>query len=241
MFDHVTTDPLALSQDLRLADERFLTAIAGLSPDDLAAPSLLPGWTRGHVITHLARNADALGNLLTWAETGIETPAYPTPTARAEGIEAGAHRPLDEQIDDVRAACAAFADKVAAMPAAAWTFDLVPADGGKSLGAAAKVVWRRLREVEVHHVDLGFGYTTGDWPDAFTARLLKELVTDRATTTSFELHSDSGSSWHVGPGPYDIVVTGPADELAGWMSGRSGGTALTVEPAGPLPSVPDWI
>ena len=43
---------------------------------------LLPGWTVGHVLTHVARNADAYTNLLTWARTGVETPAYASPEAR---------------------------------------------------------------------------------------------------------------------------------------------------------------
>ena len=42
----------------------------------MAGPSLLPGWSRGHVLTHLARNADGAVNLLTWARTGVETPQY---------------------------------------------------------------------------------------------------------------------------------------------------------------------
>ena len=47
-------------------------AAAELDPGQVAGPSRLPGWSRGHVLSHLARNADALVNLLTWARTGIE-------------------------------------------------------------------------------------------------------------------------------------------------------------------------
>jgi maleylpyruvate isomerase len=242
MFDHVTTDPLALSEDLRHADDRLMATLARLSPGELAAPSPLPGWTRGHVTTHIARNADALGNLLTWAATGVETPAYATATARVEGIEAGAHRPLDEQIDDVRAACALFLGKVAEMPADAWSYDLTPANGGRAQGVAAKVVWRRLREVEIHHVDLGFGYTTADWPDAFTQRLIRDLVADRASGPAIELRTPEGQSWRIGDEPGDVVtITGPAHEIAGWLCGRSGGEKLSVTPDGALPTLPAWI
>ncbi len=236
MFDRVATDPLALSDDLQAADDRLLTAIARMSPADLAAPSLLTGWTRGHVVTHLARNADALRNLLTWARTGIETPSYPNPQARVDGIEAGAHRPLDEQIEDVRAACARFAVQVAEMPAEGWGRVL-----DEKTGLAPRVVWRRLREVEVHHVDLGIGYTSADWPHAFTARLLKELVTGRDVASPFTLRSDTGQTWSVGAGTVDITVEGPPHELAAWMSGRSDGAGLKVTPVGPLPFVPDWM
>jgi maleylpyruvate isomerase len=57
--------------------ERFLDgALDRLAGVDLDGPSLLPGWSRRTVIAHVARNADALCNLLTWARTGVETPMY---------------------------------------------------------------------------------------------------------------------------------------------------------------------
>src|SRR5689334_9839555 len=131
--------------DVEEATGRLVRTASDLDPAAVSRPSLLPGWTVGHVLTHVARNADAYTNLLVWARTGAETPAYATPTARAEGIEAGADRPLREQIEDIRTAHERFADAAAAMPAEAWTFHLPPT--GLSAGA---VPWARLREVEVH-------------------------------------------------------------------------------------------
>lgn len=59
------------------AGTEFLLRAVGALPDDaLADPSRLPGWTRAHVVGHLARNADALTRLATWARTGVETPMY---------------------------------------------------------------------------------------------------------------------------------------------------------------------
>jgi maleylpyruvate isomerase len=73
-------------------------AATGLSPQQVGGPSRLPGWSRGHVLTHLSRNADALTNLLTSARTGVESPMYATPAEREEGIAAGADRALPEQL-----------------------------------------------------------------------------------------------------------------------------------------------
>src|SRR5689334_23923737 len=115
-------DPLVLLTDVDRATDNLLRAAADLDPTVVSAPSLLPGWTVGHVLTHLARNAEAYTNLLTWARTGVETPAYASSEARDAAIEAGAGRPLDEQIADLRAAHERFADAAAAMPAEAWTF-----------------------------------------------------------------------------------------------------------------------
>ena len=68
---------------------QLLTSAAGLTDAQAAGASRLPGWTRGHVLTHLARNADGFVNLLAWARTGVKTPMYPSEAARDAGIEAG--------------------------------------------------------------------------------------------------------------------------------------------------------
>jgi len=65
-------------------------------PDAFTAPSLLPEWSIGHIVTHLARNADGFRNLLIWARTGAETPMYPSEESRDRDIEAGARRSAAE-------------------------------------------------------------------------------------------------------------------------------------------------
>jgi len=233
----VTVDPLVLMTDVETATEQLLRTAGSLS--SVTAPSPLPGWTVGHVLTHVARNADAYTNLLTWARTGVETPAYPTATARAEGIEAGAGRPLDEQIEDIRTAHERFADAAAAMPAEAWTFHL-PSTGQ----SAAAVPWARLREVEVHHVDLGAGYSPADWPDAFALRLLREIVLNIADTAPAMTLNPNGLDHPLTIGAPDAadapVVAGPTRSIAAWLAGRGDGADLTVSPDGELPKLPRW-
>ena len=70
------TDISQSMASIAAATGRLLTVAGTLTDAEVAEPSLLPGWTRGHVLTHLARNADGLANLLRWAGTGIETPVY---------------------------------------------------------------------------------------------------------------------------------------------------------------------
>lgn len=52
---------------------------ADLGDTGMDAPSTLPGWTRKHLVAHIAANADALGNLVHWAATGDRTPMYSSP------------------------------------------------------------------------------------------------------------------------------------------------------------------
>ena len=67
---------------------------------DPAAPSLLPGWTVGHVLTHIARNADSMVRVLDAAERGEVAERYPGDSRNA-GIEAGSGRPASAQVADV--------------------------------------------------------------------------------------------------------------------------------------------
>ena len=72
-----------------------------MGDDAFFKPSGLPGWTRAHVLTHVARNADAMVNLVTWARTGVQTPAYVSRDARDADIETGAGRTPAEIRDDL--------------------------------------------------------------------------------------------------------------------------------------------
>jgi len=221
--------------DVDRATEQLLRTAADLDPATVSAPSLLPGWTVGHVLTHVARNADALTNLLTWARTGVETPAYASPAARDAAIEAGAGRPLREQIEDIRAAHERFADAGAAMPAQAWTFPL------DFIGLpAAGVPWARLREVEVHHVDLGVGYTPADWSDAFALRLLREIVAGLPGPPMVLRPHGIEHALTIGSATGAPVVGGPTKSIAAWLAGRADGADLTVSPDGELPTPARW-
>jgi maleylpyruvate isomerase len=234
----MTVDPLVLMTDVDQATERLIRTAEALDDDAVRAASALPGWTVGHVLTHVARNADAYTNLLTWARTGVETPAYPTPTARVDDIDAGAGRPLVEQVADLREAHERFADAAAAMPAEAWTFFL-PTTGA----SAAAVPWARLREVEVHHVDLGREYTPDDWSDAFALRLLREIISGLQHDGEFAVVLRPQGLDHpltIGPAEGAPTVSGPTRSIAAWLAGRGDGPDLTVSPDGALPELPRW-
>ncbi|MEU6241500.1 maleylpyruvate isomerase N-terminal domain-containing protein [Streptomyces sp. NPDC047024] len=113
-------DPAATLEQISAATERVLLTASRFTDADVRAPSLLPEWSRGHVLTHLARNADGGRRLLHWARTGDETPEYASLAARAEEIEAGAGRSAGELVADVRESAARFAAEYRRMPLTAW-------------------------------------------------------------------------------------------------------------------------
>jgi maleylpyruvate isomerase len=237
----VTADPLVLVPEVERATARLVESARTLDGAGCAAASLCPGWTRGHVLTHVSRSADSLVNLLTWARTGVETPQYTSAADRVADVEAGAGRPIDVQLADLHETASRFADAVAAMPASAWAATVRHSSGAQI--PAASVVWMRLREIEVHHVDLDAGYGPADWPEAFTLHLLHEVATNFAGLADFavRLHLPDGQTLHIGqPSGDPPAVSGPAHAMAAWLIGRGDGAGLTVSPEGALPPVPVW-
>jgi maleylpyruvate isomerase len=149
--------------------------IAFLGDDEVRSPSRLPDWSVGHVLTHLARNADSHVHRLVACARGERVHQYPGGAeGRAAAIEAGSGRPAAELIADVGATIDAFHDACEAMPDDAWAN--VSWDVGGVERTAQTLPLRRWQEIEVHHVDLGFGYTHRDWPDAFVTRRLPSML-----------------------------------------------------------------
>ncbi|MFF0746182.1 maleylpyruvate isomerase family mycothiol-dependent enzyme [Streptomyces sp. NPDC004111] len=226
MNDHA--HDLALLSD---ATNRLLTAAAELDNAAVAEPSRLPGWSRGHVLAHLARNADALLNVL------AGRPMYESAEARDADIARDAPRPLDVQLTDVSTTADAFAR--AADEPADWSRTVELRNG--ITDSASRVPFRRLVEIELHHVDLGIGYELEHLPEEFTGReiaFLADRFAGNASVAPTTLSAADGRQWTTGGSEGDAVtVTGAAADLLGWLAGRRDGAALGSE-GGPLPVLP---
>ncbi|MGH3276335.1 MAG: maleylpyruvate isomerase family mycothiol-dependent enzyme [Streptosporangiaceae bacterium] len=162
----------ALSDRLDDATQRLLSTARVIAEPDLRAPSLLPGWTRAHVLAHLSRNADAMRNVLVGARSGQDRPAYVSVEARAADIESGARRTAAELLADLADSAMALRTVGRDLPEAAWQYQVRILDS--SPFPADQLLTRRLVEVELHHVDLDRGYGPADWPASFAARQLPE-------------------------------------------------------------------
>ncbi|MCZ4121190.1 maleylpyruvate isomerase family mycothiol-dependent enzyme [Streptomyces sp. H39-S7] len=237
-------DPARDAAAVSAATERLIEAVAALPAAAVAEPSLLPGWTRGHVLAHLARNADSLVNLLTWARTGVETPMYLSSEVRDKDIADGAGRPLAEHLDDLRSSAERFALAAGEISPQAWAAQ-VRMRSGKVI-AAAEVPWRRLAEVNFHHVDLGIGCGFDDLPAEFTGRqldvLLDSLSGHEGVAAVRVRDTGSGASWDLGAATEpELTVSGTGNALLAWVSGRGTGEGLATEPDHALPALPPLI
>ncbi len=162
-----------LSDQIDQATQRLLDTARTITDPDLRVPSMLPGWTRGHVLAHLARNADGMRNVLVGVRTGQDRPAYASAQAREAGIEQDAGRRATEQAADLASSAMALRTVARQLPDAGWQVPVRMLEEGDVFPAAA-LLTRRLVEVELHHCDLGAGYGPGDWPAVFADMELAE-------------------------------------------------------------------
>jgi maleylpyruvate isomerase len=197
------------------------------------------------VATHIARNADGLANLLRWARTGAPSPMYLSNAARDADIEAGAGRSAGALAADVRDSAGEFAAEAAGVPGGAWDTQVSRTAGGETF-PASDALYRRLSELEVHHVDLAAGYRPGDWPTDFVALHLPRVARSFRGRDDVPgcrvLPAGTGDSLPVGRGggPDAPVVSGPPADLLAWLLGRGSEESLTVLAGGALPVLPAW-
>ncbi|HEX6918368.1 MAG TPA: maleylpyruvate isomerase family mycothiol-dependent enzyme [Phycicoccus sp.] len=226
------------SPDLLAAIDRHTAllddTLSRLDPD-VGAPTLCEGWTRGHVLSHLARNANGIAALVRAAVDGSGETMYASAEARDADIDAGAGRGLAAQVADVRAG----AERVGAelrrlRPEDAGTWlERVP---GVRFVPAGRLPFMRLREVVYHHVDLGAGFTFADVdPGLLRVFLDDEVVRLRRCdpVPDLTLRTTEGDEWTVGVGTAE--VSGDRAAVLGWLArGLTSGIS-----ADPLPRLPE--
>ncbi|MCK0113307.1 maleylpyruvate isomerase family mycothiol-dependent enzyme [Ornithinimicrobium sp. F0845] len=217
------------------ADAALAKTISTFTQDDLRHPSLCDGWTRAHVLGHLARNADGLRHLAQWAVSGHETPMYASIEQRNADIEEAATQPVARLRADVLSASDAIRTRLEQLRGRSDLNDVALSTGKRLAGD--QLPWARLREVTFHHVDLDAGYTFHDAPPEVVRAGLAEAV-DRLGHGSCPPLSLTGSDnrhWHIHGGGHE--VKGRPGDLLLWLA-RGVEHGLTHQH--PLPTMPRW-
>ncbi len=239
------TPDAALLDQFRRGEEFVLARVAALDDEALTGPCRLEGWSRLHLVSHLARNADALINLLAWAQSGVETPMYRSAEQRATDIDVGATRPPSVVRADAVAASTRLLAVADMLPEAAWSAPIRTARGRPI--EADEVPWMRVRESWVHGVDLGAGAGFADIPADVVARLVAEVADGLAgredcPPLAVRPSGSTGSPVRIGGAGEPAEVTGPAPAILAWLIGRSDGADLAATtPDGRPPQVPAWL
>jgi maleylpyruvate isomerase len=218
----------------------LLSKETGLDDGALGGPSTLPGWSRRHLLAHVAANASALGNLVRWAATGEPTPMYASPADRAAGIEQGSRLPADELTAWVRRSAGALEEAMTRLSDDQWQASVVTAQG--QTVPASEVPWMRSREVYVHAVDLATGVSFADLPAGFLAALCDDVAGKRRAAPGPALvleATDTGQRWELPGDGEAVTLAGPLAGVTAYLTGRPHG--LTTAGGEAAPALPAWL
>jgi maleylpyruvate isomerase len=236
----VVTQQRGELQALRVSTRSLLRTIESLTDEQAREPSRLPGWNRAMVLTHIARNADGVRNMVEHATRNEYGDMYPGGIdQRRNDIDAGAEARAADLLYDVRHSADLLIE--------AW--ETLPADAGDRRGRTLsaertmdEMLFVRLREVELHHVDLALGYEVSDWPVGFVSASLDQIFStfdQRGSSTRPRLDTDfrivstdhdeawrvqlRGGQVRVAPddgSPADGEARGWGCDIAAWLYGR---------------------
>lgn len=156
------------------AHQRLLVSLEDLTDEMCRQDSLLPNWSRGHVLTHLARNADSHVGLLQSAVKGEIGSQYVSVEKRGADIENGAVRTAEELVMDLRLSIYGLEAAWASANEKAW------AGQGRTLRGnvieISSIVFLRWREVEIHNADLNLGFSYDDLTPLYVRLELDQQV-----------------------------------------------------------------
>ncbi len=197
------------------ATSRLLGDTIGISEADWRAPSLLPGWSRAHVATHVARGADDMGELATHPYRGLDHSS--DTDERFLALEEGADRPgvqLQLDLDTSASIMHRLGNDVA-------DWNIPVAVNGTTYPLATLTVMR-LHEVCLHHLDLNMSCDV-DAIDPDAAVWLLRWVLSRPLDTggwAMTIQATSGTSATIGAGRVQRKVSGTDARLWAWLTGR---------------------
>ncbi|WP_051218453.1 maleylpyruvate isomerase family mycothiol-dependent enzyme [Nocardioides insulae] len=224
--------------DLRSATIRLVRTVDGIEDGDWTSPSRLPEWSRAHVVAHLALHAEGVAGAVVALLEGEETPMYASVARRNSDIDRLATASPPVLRDRLMGATTELARALAAGSAVPELGDAVieRTPGSARRFRVSTLPLARLREVEIHHADLGLGYEAADWPTEFVTALL-DTRSGGYDGAPFRAHAtDLGAYWVFGvdgdaaPDSEDWqhpTVRGPASSLAWWSTGRPVGADPT--------------
>jgi maleylpyruvate isomerase len=249
-----------LATDRRLPEELlqarrgtafFARKLSELTDDELDGGSLLPGWTRRHVVAHVGYNARAIARLAEWAATGVETPMYPSTEVRDHEINFGATLSPIALRNLFDHSAVHLSVEWRDLPDRDWANEVKTVQGRTV--PASETVWMRTREVWIHAVDLGNGATFGDIPAPVLERLLRDITgawktrgTDAGLLIKVTGTEVAGTDLTFGDTSATdrTIITGTLPAVVEWATGR-GTTGVTAargnEGLTNVPAAPKWI
>jgi maleylpyruvate isomerase len=208
--------PDALLSELHKAADVVASQAGKLTEEDVTAPSLLPGWTRGHVLAHLAGISNAMARQLEFAGRGETVELYDGGfEGRTKAIEMSAGHTLEQHRADVDSALERALRAFNSLDAGGWQVPIsyrggVVLDGGMAL-------WR---ELVIHASDLNTGRGPESWSRPFCEHLFDFLSARVPDGQRFVLQPLGLPPVTIGTGNRSTVISGMLTDIAAWLAGR---------------------
>ncbi|MCV2394018.1 maleylpyruvate isomerase family mycothiol-dependent enzyme [Actinotalea sp. M2MS4P-6] len=231
------TEASAAIESIERTHERVRTTIEGLTDDDVRAASRLPGWTRGHVLAHLAGFGAAAERQVLRALEGADPGEFYDGgrPGRDAAIEAGASAGAAEHVTRVEAAM----DRMEGL------LDLLDEDvlrrrtafkDGLPVEAVVLAWWR---EFSIHLTDLDLGAEHTLWGPELREHLVAFLSPRVPDGTQLDLEpTDVDEPRRLGQGRV-LRVRGAANDLVAWLAGREPIVPLVADNGGAVVDLPE--
>lgn len=202
----------------------FARKLKELPDEALDAPSLVPGWSRRHVIAHVSYQARFLARLAEAARTGAAEETLAEPENQIEDVSFGATLPAHALRYLFKHSEVHLNVEWRDLSEAGWSATIRALNG--AMVDVRQTPWLRTREIWLRAVDLDNGGTFGDLPpdllDELQDDILAEWAANAARTVKtpamlLDATDRKRQTAIAGGGPR---VSGKAADLVRWLSGR---------------------
>lgn len=234
----MTARPQISPELIARADSALVRTVDALSDEDLAAPSLLGGWTRAHVVAHLVLNGEGLERIVSGLRNEAMPTMYDSDEARDADIDELAGADPGELRERLLGATNRFERALGTLVETDRHVRFERTPGGREISVGSLPLMR-LREVEIHNCDLDAGYGPTDWSESFAVILVDSMATKAYAAPFRLLARDLARTWQLGGSEGGPVVCGDAATLGWWLTGRGTGEGLSSD-GGDLPRIEAW-
>ncbi len=227
-----------LTDRLGAAADTLAAKTAKLNDDDVRAATELPGWTRGHVLAHVANVADAVARQVEYAVRGESIEFYDGGAGgRTQAIEMAAGNPAAEHQAKLDAGLARVLSALAGLDGDQWKLPISYRNGTVYDGALA--LWR---ELVIHLSDLDVGRGAETWSKEFCLYLVSFLSARVPEGTRLVLLPLALPAITVGDGENTVSVQGMLTDIAAWLAGRTPSMgSLRAEAAADSVALPELL
>lgn len=206
-----------LMERLTAAAGNVSAKLGALTATDVLVPSDLPGWTRGHVLAHIAHVSNAVARQVEYALKGELIEFYDGGQGgRTQAIEMNAGHTAAEHREYISTAFTRALGVLGGLSEDQWSLSVSYRNG--DVRGVALAYWR---ELVIHFADLQLGRGPETWSKEFCLYLIEFLTARVPEDLQLKLLPLGLEPMTIGAGENTVSVQGMITDIAAWLSGRT--------------------